>query len=385
MRIPLSAPDITEAEIDLVTAVLRTPYLSRGKYLGEFERALATRVGAAHGVAVSSGTAGLHLAVRACGIKDGDEVITSPFSFVASAHAIMYERARPIFVDVNPFNLNIDPRKVEAAITPRTRAILVVHVFGRPAEMDPLLEIAHRRGLVVIEDACEALGAEVGGRKAGTFGACGVFGFYANKQITTGEGGMIVTSGEGIAQSCRRMRNHGRESVDCDSVGLGYNYRLSELACAIGSAQLGRLDAILHRRQDVARQYHERLVGQHDLVLPESNGSGIRTGWFVYVVRLAPHFTRDDRDWIVDELRRRGIGCGRYFTPIHLLPHVRASLGNQAGRFPVAEAASEGTIALPFFNHLSEPEIDEVCETLGTLLRARACSDGSIRARSSVG
>ena len=372
MRIPLSAPDIIDADIDAVTAVLRTPHVSRGPCLAEFERALASWVGVSHAVAVSSGTAGLHLSVRACGLKAGDEVITAPFGFVASANAIMYEHAVPVFVDVDPVSLNIDPAKIEAAITSRTRAMLVVHLFGRPADMTTLLAIAHRHGLTVIEDACEALGAHVHGRTAGSFGACGVVAFYANKQITTGEGGMILTDDPALAGSCRSLANHGRsEGSSWDDVGFGYNYRLSELASALGLAQVARLDAIMVRREQVARLYHERLAGHEDVVLPEIDLPDARTSWFAYVVRLAPRFTGEDRHWIAEEMQRRGIGCGRYFPPLHLLPHLTSVLGYRPGDFPVTEAASERTLALPFFNRLTEQDVDDVCGTLLELVRER--------------
>ena len=373
MRIPLSAPDITEVEIEAVTAVLRTPYLSRGKYLAEFERALATRVSAAYGVAVSSGTAGLHLAVRACGIGAGDEVITASFGFVAAANAILYEGAIPVFVDVDPVTLNIDPDKIEAAVTPRTRAILMVHIFGRPAPMDRILALARRHGLVVIEDACEALGAEQDGRSAGTFGACGVFGFYPNKQITTGEGGMIVTDDPTIAALCRSMRNHGRDE-DTDPMQhdrLGYNYRLSELACALGVAQLGRLDAILEQRRAVAEKYDRRLAGHPDVTVPLMNAPQGGTSWFVYVVRLTPRFARGDRDAIAADMQRCGIGCGRYFAPLHLHPHLTRACGHTRGDFPIAESASDRTLALPFWGRITDREIDEVCETLVRLVAMR--------------
>ena len=372
MRIPLSTPDITDVEIEAVAAVLRTPWLSRGPRLAEFERELAARVGVAHGVAVSSGTAGLHLSVRACGVKAGDEVITSPFGFIASANAILYEHAVPVFVDVDPVGLNIDPERIEAAITSRTRAILVVHTFGRPAPMPRILAIARAHRLAVIEDACEAIGAKVDGRTVGSLGTCGVFGFYPNKQITTGEGGMIVTGDPELAAMCRSLRNQGRdedEGATSDApVRLGYNYRLSELACALGIAQLGRLDTILAHRRAVAMRYHERLAGQPDLVLPAVDVAGSQTSWFVYVVRLAPAFSGEDRDWVAAEMRRRGIGCGRYFPPIHLQPHVQAALGHRCGDFPVAEAASARTLALPFSSHITDDELDDVCETLLNLL-----------------
>jgi perosamine synthetase len=371
VRIPLSAPDVGEAEIAAVASVLRTPLLSRGPQLEEFERAFAAKVGVAQAVGVSSGTAGLHLCIRASEIGPGDEVITSPFSFVASANAILYERATPVFVDVDPLSLNIDPVRIEAALTPRTRAILVVHVFGRPAAMPAILDIAARRGLLVIEDACEALGAQLGGRDVGTFGECGVFAFYPNKQITTGEGGMIVTDDGGLARLYRSLRNHGRDDAGTVHARLGYNYRLSELASALGNEQLKRLDAIRTRRDALARRYDARLSGCAELVIPESIAPPNRMSWFVYVVRLAPRLGPDDRDWIAAQLERRGIGCGRYFAPLHLQPHLQAVLGHAKGAFPVTEAASERTLALPFFNHLTDDQIDEVCGTLLDLVRLR--------------
>jgi perosamine synthetase len=366
VRIPLSAPDITEAEVEAVAAVLRTPTLSLGPRLPEFEEAFAARVGTRHAVAVSSGTAGLHLAVRACGVTPGDEVVTTPFSFVASANAIVYEGGVPVFVDVDPASLNIDPNRVEAAITPRTRALLPVHVFGRPAAMGPILDIARRHALPVIEDACEALGAEVGGRAAGALGRCGVFGFYPNKQITTGEGGMIVTDDPGVASLCRSLRNHGRDDGAPPMVHarLGYNYRLAELACALGTAQLRRLDAILEARASVARRYDERLAGHPELLVPEREAPGVRVSWFVYVVRLGARWTREGRDRIVVEMERRGIGCRPYFPALHLQPHLQAMLGHVPGDFPVAEGAADRTLALPFHGRLQDGEIDEVCEAL---------------------
>jgi perosamine synthetase len=333
----------------------------------------AERVGSAHAVAVSSGTAGLHLCVRASGISAGDEIVTSPFSFVASTNALLYEGVRPVFVDVDPVSLNLDPGRIEAALTPRTRGLLVVHVFGRPAAMPEILPIARRHGLVVIEDACEALGAEVAGRSVGSIGDCGVFGFYPNKQITTGEGGMIVTENPELDRLCRSLRNQGREGEGIEHARLGYNYRLSEIACALGIAQMSRLDALLACREDVARRYHRRLAGHPGLSLPEMNPAGARTSWFVYVVCLGPQWSRSDRDWIAAEMERRGIGCGRYFPPLHLQAHVRAVLRHRPGDFPVTEAASARTLALPFFNRITDAEIDEVCSVLVELVeRCRA-------------
>ena len=364
LRIPLSSPDITREEIAAVQQVLETPSLSLGPRLPEFERAFADWMGAAEAVAVSSGTAGLHLAVRACSIGRGDEVITTPLSFVASVNALLYEGAVPVFVDVDPETLNLDPGRIEAAITPRTRALLPVHLFGRPAAMPEILAIARRRQLTVIEDACEAVGAEIGGRRAGTLGRAGVFGFYPNKPITTGEGGMIVTDDADLARLCRSLRNHGREDDSFQHARLGYNYRLPEIACALGLAQVRRLDSMMARRDEVARAYHARLASEPDLVLPALEIPGGRVGWFAYVVRLASRFRATQRDAVVAELRRRGIGCQRYFAPLHLQPHVQAVVPHRAGDFPAAESAAERTIALPFFNRLTEAQIDDVCAAL---------------------
>lgn len=363
-RIALSSPDITEAEIAAVGEVLRTTSLSLGPRLPEFERAFAAWHGAAHAVAVSSGTAGLHLAVRACGVGRGDEVITTPLSFVASANAILYEGAVPVFVDVEDDSLNLDAARIESAITPRTRAILPVHLFGRPAAMPEILDVARRRGLAVIEDACEALGAEIGGRRAGTLGKAGVFGFYPNKPITTGEGGMIVTDDDGLAHLCRSLRNHGREDDSFEHARLGYNYRLPELSCALGLAQVRRLDSILARRADVARRYHERLADLPRVARPALEIDGGRVGWFAYVVRLHGGAAPGVRDAVIGDLRGRGIGCQRYFAPLHLQRHVQAVARHARGSFPIAEAAAERTIALPFFGALTDAQIDEVVSAL---------------------
>ncbi len=366
MRIPLSAPDVTEREIEAVAAVLRTPHLSLGPKLAEFERDVAAYAGTRHAVAVNSGTSGLHLSVRALGLKDGDEVITTPFSFVASANALLYEGARPVFVDIDPWTLNIDPRGIEPAVTTRTRAIMVVHVFGRPAEMGAIMAVARRHGLKVIEDACEAIGAECGGRKVGGLGDAGIFAFYPNKQITTGEGGVIVTDDATVADSARRMRNQGRDpSSDWfEHAELGYNYRISDINCALGVEQLRRVEGILRLRESVALRYSERLRHESRLLLPEPSIDGGRVSWFVYVVRLGGRFTREQRDRIVFELRERGIGCGRYFAPIHLQPFYARSFGYRAGDFPHAERIADRCIALPFFNKLTEAQQDEVCRRL---------------------
>lgn len=372
MNIPLSAPDITEDEIAAVTAVLRTPQLSLGPKLIEFEQSIANYVDAPFAAAVNSGTSGLHLCVRALGIKEGDEVIVPSFTFIAAANAILYERAVPVFVDIDPDTLNLDPEKIESAITSRTRAIMVVHTFGRPAPMREIICIAEKHGLLVIEDACEAIGAEYEGRKVGTYGHAGVFAFYPNKQITTGEGGMIVIHDEQVARRVKSLRNQGRgqrgEWFEHDE--LGYNYRLPEMSCALGIAQLKRLGAIMARREEVARAYARKLAGRPELLLPLTEIADGRISWFVYVIRLSDSFTRHDRDRIVSDLHKRGIACGRYFAPIHLQPFYRKSFGYEPGSLPITERFAARTIALPFFSQITAEQIDIVCGELTELIES---------------
>ncbi len=367
MKIPLSAPDITQAEIDAVTSVLRGNRLSLGAKLEEFEHVMAQYIGVPHTVGVSSGTAGLHLCIRALNIGEGDEVILPSFTFIAAANAIRYERARPIFVDVEPATLNLDPAKIEAAITPRTRAILVVHTFGLPANMQAILEIAARHRLLVIEDACEAIGAEFHGSRVGSFGDAAVFAFYPNKQITTGEGGMIAARDAKVAQRIRALRNQGRYATDdwLQHSELGYNYRLSEISCALGIEQLKRIESILAARAGVAHAYHERLQAQ-PLILPLFELPHARISWFVYVIRLQPEFTQAHRDTILHSLTAQGIGCARYFAPIHQQP-AYADWRNT--HLPVTESESARTIALPFFNKLTSEQVDQVCSAISAELR----------------
>ncbi len=365
MRIPLSAPDIDEDDVAEVVRVLRSSSLSLGPILVEFEGGFAQYVGAPDAVAVSSGTAGLHLALLALGIGDGDEVIVPSFTFIAAANAIRYVGAIPVFIDIDPVRLNMDFSCVEAAITPHTRALMVVHTFGCPADLGGLLEIASRHGLKVIEDACEAIGAEYQGRKAGTFGDAGVFAFYPNKQITTGEGGMVVVRDAEVAASIRSLRNQGRRPNDdwFEHTELGYNYRLSEMNCALGLAQLRRIDSILERRRVVAEEYDGRLRGRPELILPPLSAPERVVSWFVYVVRLNPTCSAADRDAIRSYLNERGIGCGRYFAPIHQQAAYRSQ--PWAGvRLPVTESEAPRTLALPFFNRIKNEQIDEVCDVL---------------------
>lgn len=368
MKIPLSAPDITEKEIEAVTEVLRSPRLSLGPKLGEFERKFAEYIGAKHAIAVNSGTSGLHLCVNALGLKAGDEVITTPFSFVASANVLLFEKCVPVFVDIDPKTLNIDAEKIEAAITSKTKAIMVVHVFGRSSPMGEIKRIAAKYNLKIIEDACEAIGAEYENQRVGNLGNCGVFAFYANKQITTGEGGMIVTDNDRIAKKCRMLRNQGRDSELgwFDHVELGYNYRLSDINCVLGIEQLKRIDEILSKREKVARKYHERLKENPHLILPEIEFPNGRISWFVYVIRLNENYTREQRDFVWREMQKSGIGCGRYFAPIHLQPLYVKKSGYKTGDFPISESVSERVIALPFFNRISDDQIEEVCEKVRT-------------------
>ena len=362
MNIPLSAPDITDAEIDAVTAVLRTNRLSLGPRLGEFESAFARYIGTPYAIAVSSGTAGLHLCIRALNLGPGDEVVVPSFTFIAAANAIRYERATPVFVDIDPVTLNATPALIQAAITPRTRAILAVHTFGVPADMPAILAIARRHNLFVVEDACEAIGASLHNQRVGSFGDAAVFAFYPNKQITTGEGGMVVTRNHALAERIRALRNQGRYPSDdwLQHSELGYNYRLSELACALGLAQLDRIHAILAARDAVARRYHERLANL-PLALPPLDLPNTTISWFVYVVRLHERFSQQQRDALLRALTTHGIGCARYFAPIHRQP---AYADWSAIHLPVTESVAARTLALPFFNRLTAEQQNHICETL---------------------
>lgn len=366
MRIPLSGPDITEADIEAVVSVLRTPRLSIGPRMEEFERSLADLAGVPHGIAVSSGTAGLHLCLRALGVGEGDEVILPSFTFIAAGNAVLYERARPVFVDIDPRTLNIDPEKLERSITPKTRAIIVVHTFGHPADLDPIMTIARKHGLAVIEDACEAIGARYRGRPCGGTGDFGVFGFYPNKPITTGEGGMVVTRDSRMADTIRALRNQGRSESDgwLEHRLLGYNYRLSEMNCALGLEQVKRIDDILDRREALATQYWEELQAMAGVTTPPLKITDGRICWFVYVIRL------DNRDTILGQLTGQGIGCARYFAPLHLQP-LFAPYANPGDDLKVTEQVASQTLALPFFNALTRDQIHEVCCTLRDAVRLK--------------
>jgi perosamine synthetase len=364
MKIPLSRPDVSNQDIDAVVNVLKTPFLSLGPAIEEFERAMCDYTGARHATAVNSGTSALHLAVRAMGIGPGDEVITSPFSFVASANCALFENARPVFVDIDPHSFNIDADRIEAAVTERTKALLPVHVFGRPAAMDHIGRIATRHGLRIIEDACEALGAYWHDRHVGTIGDAGTFAFYPNKQVTTGEGGMLVTNDRTLDELFKSMRNQGRGTNGewLQHQRIGYNYRLSDIHAALGTSQLQRVEPILAMRAAVADMYRQYLCDVDDLELPMYELAEARLSWFVYVVRLKGA-TRGRRDALLAYLRARGVACSDYFSPIHLQPYFREQ-GYRPGQFPITEAIAESTVALPFFTRLSEQDVKYVAATL---------------------
>jgi perosamine synthetase len=366
-EIPLAKPVLGEAEEQAVLDVLRSGQLSLGPRVPAFEQAFAARIGAPYASAVSSGTAGLHLALRAVGVGEGDEVVTSPFSFVASANAAIYERARPVFADIDPVTLNLDPEAAAAAITDRTTALLPVHIFGYPADV-PALE-AH--GLPIVEDACEALGAVHGdGVAVGARGHPAAFGFYANKQLTTGEGGMLTLGSESHKVTIDSERNQGRapDMGWLDHDRLGFNYRLSDIACALGLAQLERLDEMLADRARVAGRYREALAGlatERGLALPCEDAGGDRRGWFVFVVQL-PRGT--DRDGTIRALRELGVQSKPYLPAIHLMSYYRERFGHRPGEFPVTEDVAERSVALPFFPALSEAQVARVAEALEHVL-----------------
>jgi len=373
--IPLSSPDITQREIDAVVEVLRSPTLSIGPKVEEFERLCARVAGRRHGVAVSSGTAGLHCGMLAAGIGPGDEVLTTPFSFVASTNCILYVGAIPKFVDIDPRTLNLDPDKLEAAITHKTKAVVAVEAFGHPGGMSEVEQIARRHEMIMIEDCCEGFGGRVGERAIGSFGRAGVFAFYPNKQITTGEGGMLVTDDDSFATTCRSLRNQGRDGMGwLAHARLGYNYRLSEINAALGVVQVQRLDEILANRRRVAHEYMTRLMTNRHLILPTLDDQ-TRMSWFVFVVRLNDLFEPEDRDEIIKQLRTEGIGANNYFPPIHLQPYVKEKLHTKPGDFPVCEYVAARTIALPFFSTMTAQQVQRVCETLERILDKNLMSE----------
>ena len=371
MKIPLSRPWVTKEDIKAVEEVMRTSYLSLGPKLPEFEKRLAEVAHTKYAVAVNSGTSALHLILRSLNIEKGDEVITTPFSFIASANCILFERATPIFVDIRPDTYNINPELIEDAITEKTKAILGVDIFGQPAEWDKIEKIAREHNLLVIEDSCEAIGAEYKGKRAGSWGNAGAFAFYPNKAITTGEGGVVVTNSEEIATFSRSMRNQGRGEGDTwlEHTRLGYNYRISDINCALGISQLNRLDLIIKKRAEVAKMYNKKLSNMDEIKIPNILPDVNRMSWFVYVVRLSDKFKRDDRDNIIKEMGKRDIQTRNYFAPIHLQPFYVKEFGFKKGDFPVTEFVSDRTIALPFFTEMREEEVIYVVENLKEVIR----------------
>jgi len=368
--IPLARPVMGEREEELALEVLRSGRLSLGPRLGEFERAFAARLGVASTSAVASGTAGLHLSVRAAGIERGDEVVTTPFSFVASANCVLYEGARPVFCDIDRRTLNIDPAAAEAAVGERTVGLLPVHVFGYPADMPALEGVAAQRGLWIVEDACEALGGRhADGRAVGARGHLSVFGFYANKQLTTGEGGMVAcpTAADKVRIDSERNQGRAPDMAWLDHDRLGFNYRLTDIACAIGLAQLERLDELLSARARVATLYGELLDGIEGLELPCPDADGDVRGWFVYVVQLPPDA---DRAAVIGALREAGIGSKPYLPAIHLMSFYRERFGHRQGEFPVCEEVARRSLALPFFPQLTEAQVTHVGEELASAVAA---------------
>lgn len=362
--IPVAQPVLGAREEELVLEVLRSGRLSLGPRLAAFEQAFALRVGAAHASAVSSGTAGLHLALRAVGVAEGDEVVTTPFSFVASANSVLFERARPVFADIDPGTLNLDPQAARAALTDRSAALLPVDIFGYPCDIGAFEAF----GLPVVEDACEALGAvHADGAPVGSRPHPAVFAFYANKQMTTGEGGMVVGGDAALKERVDSERNQGR-APDLDWLDhdrLGFNYRLSDIACALGLAQLERLDDLLAGRARAAALYREALAGLEGLALPCEDSGRARRGWFVFVVQVPPD---RDRDAVIRGLAERGVQSKPYLPAIHLMSFYRERFGHREGEFPVCEDAAARSLALPFFPHLTEGQVEQVAQALRAVL-----------------
>ncbi|NPV77884.1 MAG: DegT/DnrJ/EryC1/StrS family aminotransferase [Anaerolineae bacterium] len=386
--IPMSSPDLTDAERQAVLSVVNTSALSMGPYIAAFEEAFRKHTGLRHAIGVNSGTAGLHLCVLASGIQDGDLVITTPFSFVASSNVLLYERAIPVFVDVDARTGNIDPAMVEQAARQLTaggsaarrwlprrgaekagplKAILAVDVFGQMADYDRLRETARRHDLRLIEDACESLGATYKQRQAGTLGDTAVFAFYPNKQITTGEGGMIVTDDDQAAERMRALRNQGRAPGDTwlEHSYLGYNYRLDEMSAALGVAQMQRLESLLAARQQVADWYNEMLAKIQDVEPPQLAPETTKASWFVYVIRLARGI---DRAAVTARLAQKGIPVRPYFSPIHLHKYMTERFGYRPGDYPITEDLGARGLALPFSGKMTQAQVKTVCQALSEAL-----------------
>jgi len=370
MKVPLSSPDIFDKDIEAVVKVMKTRDLSIGPKVVEFEKRMGNFTGVKYAVAVNSGTSALHLIIRGMGIGEGDVVITTPFSFIASANCILFERARPLFVDIDEQTLNLDPDKTDEQLEKmsqeeldKVKAMIVVDAFGQPSDWDHFTEIARRYNLLLIEDSAEALGSEYKGRKCGSFGEAGVFAFYPNKQITTGEGGILVTDNEELARLARSMRNQGRgESGEwLDHERLGYNYRMDEISSTLGCSQMERIEEILRKRAKIAEMYNQKLAEIEEVQIPHISPNTTKMSWFVYVIRLDGKVNRDN---VIEYLNQEGVQCKPYFTPIHLQPFYKDMFGFKEGDFLITEDVSSRTIALPFFNNLKEEQIDYVLKKL---------------------
>jgi dTDP-4-amino-4,6-dideoxygalactose transaminase len=394
LKVPLARPDIGEREMRYVQEVMRSGQLSLGPVLAKFEQAFASAIGRKHAIAVNSGTSALHLCVRAAGIGSGHEVITTSFSFVASTNCLLYEKAVPVFVDIDPVTLNISPERIVEFLTRccrrdergrvinretgrEVKGILPVHVFGLPCDMQPIREIADNYNLKIIEDSCEAIGAAYRGKQAGTFGDLSCFAFYPNKQMTTGEGGMIVTDHADFAKLCRSTRNQGRgeDGSWLSHERVGYNYRLSDIHCALGLAQVERLGELLERRDRVARRYHRALEGIPHLRRLE-DVPGTKRSWFVYIVQLSPAADRGARDRILPRLRAAGIGCQAYFPAIHRQPFLKDLVHLPLGRLRQTEIAADRCLALPFFSQLENEQIEYVAEELRNAVASEFAMSG---------
>ncbi len=365
----MARPHIGKKEEKYVLEVLRSGVLSIGPKIQAFEKKFAQFTGTKYACAVSSGTAGLHLALIAAGIKEGDEVITSPFSFIASANAILYVGAKPVFVDIDPRTGNIDPKEIEKAITKKTKAILPVHIFGQPADMGTIMKIAKKHNLVVVEDACESLGATYKGKMAGTFGQSGVFAFYANKQMTTGEGGMIVTNDKSVDEMCRSLRNQGRSSNMqwLDHQYLGYNYRMDEMSAAVGLAQIEKMNFLIKKRQEIASWYAKELERLDSLVeIPRISPEATHT-WFVYVVQIRNANT--SRDNVIQDLAKKGVSSKPYLPSIHLFSFYQDRFGYAEGNFPLSERKSSSALALPFYIGLTRQDVKNIVKILDATLQ----------------
>lgn len=363
MKIPLSKPSINQQDINSVSEVLCNGQLSIGTQLVSFEKCIAEYVGVKHAIGVNSGTSGLHCLVKAMGIQKEDEVITTPFSFIASTNCFLFEGAKPVFIDIDEKTYNIDLELIERKISNRTKLLLPVDVFGQPIDMETVMNIAQKHRLKVLEDSCEAIGSEYNGVKAGAIADGAVFAFYPNKQMTTAEGGMIVTNNDHLADACRSLRNQGRSKHSrwLEHEQLGYNYRLSELHAALGLSQFSRFETLLKKRETVAQTYNNKLSSIDGICVPWIHPNVTKMSWFVYTITFDPSI---DRDKVIDMLGERGIDSKPYFSPIHLQKFMKQKFGFKEGDYPVTERVSRSTLSLPFYTDMVQDEIEEVCDAL---------------------